>query len=89
MEISDVILILGSIWSVVGGAYVLFREKSRHDAELEEFRQSKISERRAAQPREWWQEVAVNLSQNPEVIQKLLPMLPDNLVQNLVQQLKK
>lgn len=89
MELPEVVLVLGSIWSVIGGAYLLYQVKSRHDTELEEYRQLKISERRMAAPKEWWQEVVVNLSQNPEIISKLLPMVPPNLVEQALANLRK
>lgn len=87
MDSMTVVLVLGSIWSIIGGAYVILTYKHRYDAELEEFRQSKISERASSKPQEWWQQVIVNLTNNPEVVKSLLPLVNNATLQPILQNL--
>lgn len=87
MDIGDSIVILGALWSAIAGTYLILQHKYRHDAEIEEYRQMKISERRMQAPREWWQDAIVNATQNPEVMRQLLPMIPEGLLSGVLQNL--
>lgn len=87
MDIGDSVLILGALWSAIAGTHLILTHKYRHDTEIEEYRQLKISERKAQAPREWWQEAIVNATQNPEVMKQLLPMIPEGLLSGVLQNL--
>lgn len=89
MEPLDAIVILGTVWSCMGGLYIYLTWKRQTDTALEEYRQAQITARKDMKPREWWQDVLVNLSNNPTVIEKLLPMLQSGALGQLMQQFKK
>lgn len=90
MELIDAIVVLGVIWSILVGVYLYLRYYSAQAMEMERFRQEKITERKEMNPREWWQDVIVNVSSNPAMVDKLTPLLGQiNLAEALQQFLTK
>ena len=92
MDVTDAIVCFGIMATAVSSVYLYLRWQSATSRELEEFRQLKISERAQNRPREWWQEAIVNLTANPAVIEKLLPLaekfLPNVNVSTILQALQ-
>lgn len=89
MDITTAVVIVGSIWSVIAGVGIYVYYTGVTSRQLEEFRQENISLRAQNRPKEWWQEVVVNLSNHPEIIEKLLPMAGNTSILQILQQLKR
>lgn len=88
MDTTLAITIISTVWSLVaaGWLYLHFVYSSKIDRELEEYRQMQISQRQQTRPKEWWQEVVVELAKHPEVLDKVIGLVPKGIVQDIAGQ---
>lgn len=89
MDLVDGFVVLGSVWSIIGGVYLYIKLTSASSMQIEEYRRENISLRAQNRPKEWWQEVVVNISSNPAILDKLLPLIGNANLQSTLQQLIK
>lgn len=85
MDLIDGAVILGVVWSILGGAYLYVLHYSKQAMQIEEYRQQNITARANSKPREWWQEVLVNVSNNPEILSQLMPLIGNANLQTVLQ----
>lgn len=89
MDFVDGFVILGTVWSLIGGVYLYVTYTATKARELEEFKQENISLRQQTKPREWWQEILIEMSKRPETFDKVIGMLQNGSLQSLLQQFKR
>lgn len=85
MDVIDGFVAIGFMATLISSVYLYLRYQAVTSRELEEYRQMKISERAQNRPKEWWQEVFVNLSNQPGMVDKLLPLIGNVNLQTLLQ----
>lgn len=86
MDLVDGVVILGSVWSLIGGVYLYITFTSEKNMQLEQFKQENITLRKDIKPREWWQDAVVEFLKHPEYVEKLLPVVGNTNLQGLIQQ---
>lgn len=88
MDTTLAITIISTLWSFVTifGLYLHFVYRGKITRELEEYRQMQISQRQMSRPKEWWQEVIVELAKHPEILSKVIGIIPQGILQNVAGQ---
>lgn len=75
MEIIDGIVIISVTWSLVAGGYLYLQKWSMMSREIETLREEGRQFRQANAPRDWWQEIAVEIAKNPDTLDKILSLV--------------
>lgn len=86
MDIFDAVVAIGFMGTCISSVWLYVNYGAKVSRELEELKHENLMTRAQTRPKEWWQEVLVNLSSNPEVISKLLPLVGNVNLQGIVQQ---
>lgn len=89
MEFSSLVLVLLSVYSIPASLLIHYYFKGNQALKLEEYRQECISNRQHTKPSEWWQQVIVEAVKNPQVLDKLMELLPKDMLEGMLAKIKR
>lgn len=83
-----VLIVLG-VYSIPISIFIHHYFSGAQAMELERLRQESISNRQLMRPKEWWQDLLVEVVKRPELLEKVKAILPGSLVETFLAQAMK
>lgn len=89
MDLITGVVIVGTVWSIIAGAGLYVYYTAITSRQLEEFKQENITLRAQNRPKEWWQELLLEISKHPEYLDKLPGIVSNPAILQAMQSLKR
>lgn len=86
MQVIELATIALCIYVIPVSILIYFYYHGQQALQVEEYRQSCITNRQYSKPQEWWQQMLIELAKNPEAIDKLKAILPEGLAESTISQ---
>lgn len=89
MDVVTAVVIISTTWSVLGGGYLYLLKWSMMSSEIETLKEQGRQYRQNTKPKEWWQEVAIELAKNPDALDKILALKDSPGIVQMISNLKR